>query len=126
ASQAHDEGQNFTYSVLREPVINAFATFGGIICINSGLILVTDDESQLASVVAHETGHVVQRHVARTVVDQSRMSLASTAAMLAAILLGAAAGGGGQAVEGALALGQATAFQQQVNYIRSHEIEADA
>jgi predicted Zn-dependent protease len=126
ASQAHDEGQNFTYNVLREPIINAFATFGGIICINSGLILVTDNESQLASVVAHETGHVVQRHMARTVVDQSRMSLATTAAMLAAILLGAAAGGGGQAVEGAMALGQATAFQQQVNYIRSHEIEADA
>jgi predicted Zn-dependent protease len=126
ASQAHDEGQNFTYNVLREPIVNAFATYGGIICINSGLILVTDDEAQLASVVAHETGHVVQRHMARTIVDMSKMSLATTAAMLAGILLGAAAGGSGQAVEGALALGQATAFQQQVNYIRSHEIEADA
>jgi predicted Zn-dependent protease len=126
ASQAHDEGQNFTYNVLREPIVNAFATFGGIICINSGLILVTDNESQLASVVAHETGHVVQRHMARSVVDMSRMSLASTAAMLAGILLGAMARNGGQGIEGAMALGQATAFQQQVNYIRSHEIEADA
>jgi predicted Zn-dependent protease len=69
---------------------------------------------------------VVQRHMARQVVDQTRMSLAATAAMLAGILLGAAAGGGGQAIEGALALGQATAYQQEVNYIRSHEIEADA
>ena len=126
ASQAHDEGQNFTYSVLREPVINAFATFGGFICINSGLILLTDNESQLAAVIAHETGHVVQRHIARGYLAQSRMSLASTAALLAAILIGAASGAGGQAMEGAIALSQATALQQSINYTRGQEIEADA
>ena len=126
ASQAHDEGQNFTYSVLREPVINAFATFGGFVCINSGLILLTENESQLAAVMAHETGHVVQRHIARGYIAQSRMSLASTAALLAAILIGAASGAGGQAMEGAVALSQATALQQSINYTRSQEIEADA
>ncbi len=126
ASQAHDEGQNFTYSVLREPIINAFATFGGFVCINSGLILLTDNESQLAAVVAHETGHVVQRHIARGYLAQSKMSLASTAALLAAILIGAASGAGGQAMEGAIALSQATALQQSINYTRSQEIEADA
>jgi predicted Zn-dependent protease len=126
ASQAHDEGQNFTYSVLREPVINAFATFGGFICINSGLILLTDNESQLAAVMAHETGHVVQRHIARGYLAQSRMSLASTAAMLAAILIGAASGAGGQAMEGAIAMSQAVALQQSINYTRGQEIEADA
>jgi predicted Zn-dependent protease len=126
ASQAHDEGQSFTYNVLREPIINAFATFGGIVMVNSGLILLTDDESQLAAVIAHETGHVVQRHMARAVEAQSRMSLANTAALLAAILIGAASGGGGQAIEGALAMGQAVAFQQAMNYTRSQEIEADA
>ena len=126
ASQAHDEGQNFTYSVLKEPVINAFATFGGFVCINSGLILLTDNESQLAAVVAHETGHVVQRHIARGYLAQTRMSLASTAALLAAILIGAATGAGGQAMEGAIALSQATALQQSINYTRGQEIEADA
>ncbi|HEX2791679.1 MAG TPA: M48 family metalloprotease, partial [Steroidobacteraceae bacterium] len=118
ASQAHDEGQNFTYSVLREPVINAFATFGGFVCINSGLILLTDNESQLAAVIAHETGHVVQRHIARGYLAQTRMSLASTAAMLAAILIGAASGAGGGAMEGAIAMSQAVALQQSINYTR--------
>jgi predicted Zn-dependent protease len=126
AAQAHDDDQNFTYNVLREPVINAFATFGGIVCINSGLILLTDNESQLASVIAHETGHVVQRHIARGIQAQSRMSLASTAALLAAILIGAASGAGGQAMEGAIAMSQAVALQQSINYTRSQEIEADA
>ena len=46
-------------------MINAFATFGGFVCINSGLILLTNNETELASVMAHETGHVVQRHMAR-------------------------------------------------------------
>jgi predicted Zn-dependent protease len=54
------------------------------------------------------------------------MSLASTAALLAAILIGAASGAGGQAMEGAIALSQATALQQSINYTRSQEIEADA
>jgi predicted Zn-dependent protease len=126
ASQANDEGQNFTYSVFREPIINAFATFGGFVCINSGLILLTDNESQLAAVMAHETGHVVQRHIARGYLAQSRMSLASTAALLAAVLIGAASGAGGQAMEGAIAMSQATALQQSINYTRGQEIEADA
>ncbi len=126
AAQARDDDQSFSYFVLREPVVNAFATFGGIVCVNSGLILITDNEAQLASVVAHETGHVVQRHMARALLAQSRMSLASTAALLAAILIGAASGGGGQAIEGAIAMSQGIALQQSINYTRSQEVEADA
>jgi beta-barrel assembly-enhancing protease len=126
SSQARVDDQTFTYQALREPIVNAFATFGGFICINSGLILVTDDEAQLASVMAHETGHVVQRHMARAVQAESRMSLASTAALLAAILIGAASGAGGQAIEGAIAMSQGIALQQGINFTRGQEIEADA
>ena len=126
SSQARVDDQTFTYQALREPIVNAFATFGGFICINSGLILITDDEAQLASVMAHETGHVVQRHMARAVQAESRMSLASTAALLAAILIGAASGAGGQAIEGAIAMSQGIALQQSINFTRGQEIEADA
>ncbi|HWW19454.1 MAG TPA: M48 family metalloprotease [Steroidobacteraceae bacterium] len=124
ASQAHDEGQSFTYNVMKEPVVNAGA-IGRLVLINSGLILMTDNESELASVVAHETGHIVQRHMARAIEAQSHMSLINMAAMLAAIALGAMAGGG-QGAEGAIALTQAASYQQQVNLIRGNEIEADA
>jgi predicted Zn-dependent protease len=125
ASQARAEGQSFTYNVMREPIVNAFATFGGVVFINSGLVLMTDNESELASVIAHETGHVIQRHPARTIEALSHMSLANMAAMLAAIAIGAMAGGG-QGAEGAIALTQAASYQQQVNLIRGQEIEADA
>jgi predicted Zn-dependent protease len=127
ASQAHDPDQQFHYVCMRDPEINAFATFGGYVFVFTGLILVTHNEAELASVMAHETGHVVQRHMARALEAESHMSLASTAAMLAAALLGAAAGGpnSGEAIEGAIATAQAVTMQRAINYTRSQEMEAD-
>jgi predicted Zn-dependent protease len=125
AAQSGVENQTFTYLALREPIVNAFATFGGFICINTGLILLTNDEGQLASVMAHETGHVVQRHMARMVQAESRMSLASLAGLLAAVLIAAASGAGGQGMEGAVAMSQAIAMQQSINFTRTQEVEAD-
>ncbi|MGH8255128.1 MAG: M48 family metalloprotease [Steroidobacteraceae bacterium] len=128
ASQAHDDGQAFHYRAMRSNEINSFATFGGNVYIFTGLMLYTQNESQLASVMAHETGHVVQHHMAREVLAQSHMSLASTAEMLAAIAIGAASGGRGntgEGMEGALAIAQATAMQRSINFTRGEEIEAD-
>ena len=125
AAQALDDDQNFQYYVVRSPEINAFATFGGFICVNSGLVLLTETESDLAGVLAHETAHVRQRHIARSILAQSRMSLGTTAAMLAAVLIGAASGAGGQAMEGAIAMSQGIALQQSMNFTRGEEQEAD-
>lgn len=117
------EAENFQYFIVRDPVINAFAA-GSTVAVNSGLILLTQSESELASVMAHETAHIIQRHVARGIQEQSRASLASTAAMLAAILVGAA-GGNSQAMMGGFALGQSVALQKMMNFTRSEEAEAD-
>jgi predicted Zn-dependent protease len=125
AAQSRDDDQNFQYVILRSDEVNAFATFGGFICVNSGLVLLTESESDLAGVLAHETSHVTQRHIARSIVAQSQASLATTAAMLAAVLVGAASGAGGQAMEGAIAMSQGAALQQAMNYTRGEEEEAD-
>lgn len=124
AAQTGDAGQNFQYFVVRDPDINAFALPGGFIGMNQGTILATANESQLASVLAHETAHVTQRHIARSLRQQGRTGLASAAALLAAILIGAA-GGGGQAMEGAIAMAQGAAQQQTINFTRANEEEAD-
>ena len=124
SSQAHDGAQRFTFFTVRDPVINAFALPGGFIGVNSGLILETKNESELAGVMAHEIAHVTQRHIARSLAAQSRTSLVSTAAMLAAILLGAAAGGGDGAMAG-VAAAQSLAIQQQISFTRANETEAD-
>ena len=125
AAQAQDDDQNFQYFIIRSPEINAFATYGGFICVNSGLLLLTATESDLAGVLGHETAHVRQRHIARSIMAQSRMSLGTTAAMLAAVLIGAASGAGGQAMEGAIAMSQGIALQQSMNFTRGEEEEAD-
>ncbi len=125
AAQTRIELSAYQYFVVRDSAINAFALPGGFIGINAGLMLMTNTESELASVLAHETAHVRQRHIARAAQAQSRASLASTAAMLAAILIGAAAGGDGQAIMGGIALGQGIALQKSINFTRSEEAEAD-
>src|SRR5580704_12891054 len=126
-SSRAEEGQHqFYYFVLREPVINASAMPGGFVAINSGLILATRNENELAGVMAHETAHVTQRHLVRGLIDQSHAGLMSTAAMLAAILLGATAGRGSpDAMEGAILATQGAAIQHQINYTRGNDYEAD-
>ena len=90
----------------------------------TALVLATTNESELASVMAHEIAHVTQRHIARTIRAQSQQSMASAAAILAAILIGAI-GGGGRRMEGAIAAAQGLAVQQQINFTRDNEYEAD-
>jgi beta-barrel assembly-enhancing protease len=125
ATQAPDGAPHFQLFAVRDNAINAFALPGGFICINAGLIIQTRSESELASVMAHEMAHVTQHHIARAIRAQSQQSLTTAAAMLAAILLGSLGGGGGQAIEGGIAAAQGLAVQQQINFTRDNEAEAD-
>jgi len=122
--EAQDGEQRLTLFAIRDSSINAGAMLGGFIGVNTGLILLTTNESELAGVLAHEIGHVVQRHMVRAIQAQGRSSLATMAVMLAGILLGAATGNA-DAIPGVVALAQGTAMQQQINFTRMEEHEAD-
>jgi predicted Zn-dependent protease len=124
AIQAHDGDFQFNFFVVNDSAINAFALPGGYVGIHSGLILATKSESELAGVIAHEISHVTQRHISRAVFANQRNSILSMAAMLGAILLGAA-GGSSDAITGAIATAQGVAAQQQINFTRANEYEAD-
>jgi len=52
----------YTFQVVKDKNINAFATMGGFVYLNTGLIAAADNEAQLASVIGHEIGHIVKRH----------------------------------------------------------------
>lgn len=125
AGQTPDGGRNFTFFAVKDPAINAFALPGGFIGVNYGTVLATQNESELASVMAHEIAHVTQRHIARRVHAQGRQSVSAAAAILAAILIGAMAGGSGNSTAGAIAIAQGAAAQQQINFTRANENEAD-
>lgn len=122
--EAQEGKQHLSYFAVRDPTIQAYAMPGGFIVVNTGLILITNSESELAGVMAHETGHVIQRHIARAVQAQGKSSIATMAGMLAGILLGAVTGNA-NVIPGAIALAQGTAMQQQINFTRMEESEAD-
>ncbi|MCQ8102667.1 M48 family metalloprotease [Methylomonas sp. SURF-2] len=121
---AHSDNPStpFHFFVVMDPNINAFAGPGGYIGVNSGLILLTEAESELASVMAHEIGHVTQRHLYRQIEAASKMSIPTVAATLAAILIGTQSPRMGQA---ALMAVQAGSVQFQINFTRDNEKEAD-
>ncbi len=124
AVHAQDGNFRFQFFVVNEPTINAFALPGGYIGVHSGLILATQNESELAGVLAHEISHVTQRHISPAVYANQRQSVITMAAMLGAILLGAASGSS-DAIMGGIAGAQSMAIQQQINFTRSNEYEAD-
>lgn len=107
---------------VRDATVNAFAMPGGFIGIHAGLVVAAQTEAELAGVMAHEIGHVAQRHIARGLVQQKQDSLIMVAALLAALI---AARGNSQAPQAALAFGQAAAIDSQLGFSREAEREAD-
>ncbi len=123
SSEAQEGAQQFQFFIVRDSSFNAEALPGGFIIVHSGLYLQTNSESELAAVLGHEIAHVTQRHLARAIQAQSRNSLPMMAAMLGAILLGAI--GGGDAAMGMISVAQGASMQQQINFGRQDESEAD-
>jgi beta-barrel assembly-enhancing protease len=112
----------FHFYIMKSDVLNAFAFFGGNVVIHSRLILDTDNESQLASVMAHEIGHVTQRHLARAMENQSRNSPYVWGATLGSLLLTLANPEAGMA---AMTSTMAGSTQNIISFTQSNEQEAD-
>ena len=124
AAQTNDGEQDYTFFVIEDQRINAFALPGGYIGVHTGLIEATRSEDELAGVLAHEIAHVNQRHIARAIHASSRQSLLTTALMLGALIAGVV-GGDPDIVQAGIAVAQGTAVQQQINFTRANEYEAD-
>ena len=118
-----DSNFPFTFLLIFESDINAFALPGGVVAINSGLLTLTQRESELASVLAHEIAHVTQRHIARNFVNAKSLSIVSALTLLGSIL--AAAYGGSELGQATIMTTQAGIQQTRLAYSRSFEHEAD-
>lgn len=106
----------------RDPSVNAFAMPGAYIGVNLGLISVVDSRDEMAAVLAHETAHILQRHIARLYARSGSMSLMSLASLFLGAIAMAASPQAGMAV---MSGGQAYAIQNQINFTRDMEREAD-
>jgi predicted Zn-dependent protease len=127
ASSSDRPQQSFTFFMLRDRQINAFATLGGYIGMNAGLVLAAEREDQVAGVLAHEIAHVTQQHVLRGAEKAQRESLPILLATLGAIIAAQQAGGNssGNATTAALMTGMGLLQQRQIDYTRDNEAEAD-
>ena len=119
--------QRYTFFMMRDRSINAFATLGGYIGMNAGLVLTAGSEDEVAAVLAHEIAHVTQQHVLRSVERAQRDQIPILLGMLGAIAVAQTAGGSsaGDASMAAIASIQGLAIQRQIDYTRANESEAD-
>ena len=122
ASHSDRPDKSFTFVVLDQDVLNAFAAPGGVIALYRGLILAADDQNEVAGVLAHEIAHITQLHLYRALENQQAMTSPIALAMLGLVLAG---GGSGEAIQGAVIGGQAAAAQAQIFFTRQNEYEAD-
>lgn len=123
-SASQNPSGRFTFFVLRDRQINAFATFGGYVGVNTGLLLAARTESEFAGVLAHEISHVNQQHLARGIMAAKNQSISSLAS-LALMILAVRSGQAGQIAQGASAAIEAANIQSQLGYSRDFEREAD-
>lgn len=117
-----DKRQHFNFFVVRDNTINAFAMPGGVVGVHTGLILAANNESELAGVMGHEIGHVVQHHLARMMAQQKQDYLLNLATLGLALL---ASRSNAELGSGAMVAASASALQKQLDYTREHEREAD-
>ncbi len=112
---------DFRFYVINSTAVNAFATPGGYVYLNKGLINLAENESELAGVMAHEIAHINARHIASIIEKSTKLNIAA----LAALLAGAFLGGGGDASAAIATLSLATVTSMNLKYSREHEEEAD-
>lgn len=111
----------FKFSIIRSSAINAFATPGGYVYVNQGLINLVENESELAGVIAHEIAHVNGRHIAEIISRSQKLSISA----LAAILAGAFLGGSGEISAAVTSFSIAAATTLSLKYSREQEEAAD-
>ncbi len=124
ASYSNKPEQTFDFFMVPANVINASAYPGGLIVLYSGLFLETENESEVAGVLAHEIAHVNQRHISRMISKQQKTTVPILLGMLAAVAAAQSSNSGDAPIAIAASM---SAIQQQmaINFTRYHEYEAD-
>lgn len=110
--------------LVRERVINASAWPGGYFVFNLGLIAMTSQRDELASVMAHELAHVTQRHIARGIAGEGKSSAITILGALLGVLAAAKTGNTDVGI-GVMSAAQTEAQRQRLSFSRDMEREAD-
>nr|WP_244966086.1 M48 family metalloprotease [Zhongshania antarctica] len=123
ASHSELKDRRLETVIVDNATINAFAVPGGVVGVHNGIFLYTDNEAQLAGVLAHEIAHLSQRHFSRSMDNAKQSTIPTLAGLLAGVVLAATAGA--DAGIAAITATQAAALDSQLRFSRQHEQEAD-
>lgn len=114
--------RDYTFFIVKDHGVNAFAVPGGFIGVNIGLIMRAQNQDQLASVLAHEVAHVRLMHSLDLMQKSSRVGNVSMLTILAGLMLGSY----NSELASAVIFGSAAGSQQaMINFTRENEYEAD-
>lgn len=114
------EEQKFTFHIIDDDSINAFAVPGGQIFIHTGLVIDSKNEQQLAATLAHEIAHITENHSGRGIENSKYDSAIAIASILLAV-----ASGDAETAQAAIAVSQGGLIQKRLNFSRGFEREAD-
>ena len=121
-AQTSYQNRPIYFVMVRDNDVNAYATQGGLIVINSGLILRSGSESELAAVMAHEIAHVTQQHIERMIAEAEKSKLGNAVAVVAGLLVGSKDAAAGQAI---VTSAIAVDAHRSLRFGRAAETEAD-
>jgi Zn-dependent protease with chaperone function len=119
APEAAQSGFPFTFTVVNDPTINAFALPGGPMFVQTGLLKAVDNEAQLAGVMGHEMSHVILRHGTN---QASKANLLQIPALLAGSMLGNSGSLLGQLAQAGIGFGFNSVL---LKFSRTDESQAD-
>ena len=119
-TQAGPQYFDYHFYVIDNKEFNAFATPSGLIFFHSGIINAMDNEGEFVSVMAHECGHVISRHIADRIEKSTKITASTLALMLAGIALG-----GGALSQALVTGGMASGAAMSLAFTRQDEEEAD-
>ncbi|EKE01680.1 MAG: peptidase M48, Ste24p [uncultured bacterium] len=120
------KNRKFTFFIVNDPSINAFAGPGANIGIHSGIFAATRSESELAAVLAHEIAHVSQHHIEHIIERAKNTQITATAGALAALIVGMVTGGSASNIAtGATMASMGGAAQHMISFSKDKENEAD-
>ena len=112
--------RDYLFFITKSDAVNAFAVPGGFMGFNAGLFIITQNEAQLAGVVAHELGHVVLRHSAEMMANSNVNSIPMWIGIFAGLLAGET-----EASIASIQSGIGLSVQNNINLVRENEIESD-
>ena len=112
--------RDYLFFITKSTDVNAFAVPGGFMGINTGLVVLTQNEAQLAGVISHELGHVVLRHSAEMMANSNVNSIPMWIGIFAGLLAGQT-----EASIASIKTGIGLSAQNNINLVRENEIESD-